>query len=101
MKYLIRNFLLAFPILWMLFIWLGPIVYLYLGHYDDFVYDSSVKYYGDGKKPSGFMSSDLDLMIGLFIFLPSLFINIIYTTYKRFWWWVGGYIFLIFCLTSL
>ncbi|RYU64316.1 hypothetical protein [Aliivibrio finisterrensis] len=98
MKYssLIRTFLLALPILWVLFLWLGPIVYPYLNHYDDFVYDSFVEYTGDGKKPSGFMSSGLMLDIYLFIYFPSLFINAIYTAYKKLWWWFGSYVLLFF-----
>ena len=89
----IRNFLLTIPFLWVLFIWLGPIVYLYLGYYDDFVFDDTADYYGDGKKPSGFMSIGIYFFINL-IYWPSLFINAIYTAYKKLWWWFGAYVLL-------
>lgn len=93
MKIFIRKLLLFTPLFWLGFVFI--LLMLNSSFDSTIIYDNYVDYYGDGYKPSGFISYGFILFITFFFIVPNVFINIIYCAHKKQWGWFWGYVLIV------
>lgn len=93
MRVLIRYVFLAIPLFFLGLAWLGVVFGIDLIP-DGFLRDDTFEYSGDGKKPTGLVSQNLFDSVSIVAMGPGFFGGLIYTAYKRFWWWFVAYMIL-------
>ncbi|MFA0553997.1 hypothetical protein AB4538_24460 [Vibrio lentus] len=93
MKTIFRYFLLFIPLFFLGLTWLG-VVFGIDPIPDGFLRDDTYEYSGDGQKESGLISLSLVNTITFIAIGPGSIICLIYTAYKKLWWWFTAYMIL-------